>query len=1251
MLSNIISNTLYYSTLSNPLSTIFTNASINDIAIATIPTQSLPHKFFANLTTHWSKFLAHPSGFLVPILVIIGIIFVLVTIGVLIDLIMEIHNNKKLERTAVLMEILPKETTRIKDTEALIRNIHALLLNTKMRKVMLGRPYMSFEIGATMDKIKFYIRIPEEYKDIIRERIYSTYPEVAIREADEDYLPEKIWFTFSDFTDWIEDWIRYIFRKITIKPRELRNHLQVQGTEMELAYHHCLSIKTNQEKDLLSSLLAGMKNLEWHQIISVQIQVRPLDGSWQVKGRRSIENFERDGKRPVRGNDFSNFFSAFGEQLTDGLDEELDKQGLGGFKSKKRRKTRSERKEIAVATDKLLDAGFETIIRVLAIGHFGKDNKSRIKGITAAFNELDRENRFKRDIIFARKLFYQRAKARRMYLVDRKNILTTSELSSFFLRLPGPELINDFPNIEALIIKEFAPPKDVETVENVFAKNIYRGVETLIGIKNEDLVRHCILQGITGTGKSEFIKSLMLNFVKSGKGLVLIEPHGKLANEFLELIPEERKKDVIYFDLFDEFPPAFNFCKVFKRDGVSMEDAIEKTTDSVTEIFKVKFHEAWSNKNEYYVENGIKTVIELQEGNILDIQRLFTDKEFRTYAISKIKDPQVKQFWKTEFTEDAKGNLSTSTQSTVLSVMYKLGKFLNSKKMLRSIAQQDSIDFKKALDENKIIIFKFSKEDMSEDRINFLGSIAIKLLVDAGFTRKKEMRKVPYLMVIDEAQNFISPSMLTILDELRKFGLTLFLMHQRKDQLNKVEGLADALYNNVGTMMTFTVGQPDAPYFEKIYGPRVDQMDLRRLPSRYGYCQLLVDGHKSETFNIYSLDRPEVDAIQGKQTMYDIKKLNREGRMHFKEIDKMLANKINEYKNLDENGESSEEFVEDYSDEYKQIEIANEIKKSNDTLLDYKDNTYEGYQDQQYNDDQLQDISGNPPFGDFFYEEPANEELSIEDSLKNIPVYSEKKEIVMEEEKKIDTPIVILDDKTPVLDKEEIEKLNINKKPEIIPEIIPEKIKEKMSEKIKEKIIKKVKEKEKVIEKIKEKVKVKEKVIEDKPINKERKTLKDMFEESKEDPEIENKKTEVEIKSKGRKSFKDMFDNVVDEVKFKKIEKIDDSVKVVEKIKAKKIEVKLKMENTLSMKKIVINDLIKTEKVVNDDFIDEGLGLSDNVNEKEQLDEIRNMWSEQKFKENVVINKSKEEDPGEVQGKNLWGIAKDKEKQKKGVRK
>lgn len=919
------------------------------------------------------------------ILIISGVLLLNLLLNLSLLLIKRVR-NKKIEKNGVLLEILPKKTSKASQTELLLKGIHSTLLNTKTRALLHGHPYLSYEIVAENGKIKFYMWVPKDYKKFLMERFYSTYPECAIRVCD-DHFSDRYWTTVGDYVNYVitalkkrkfrskstkKKPLKVIFKKVKnifsrikvfmklIKDfKSLRSRIKsvnyikllkklnpfravikiigfiyrlnklvgrvlirmyisgkkfisglpirrkMRSTEVELVFHHVFSLNKNiDSEDLLNSIIPCMRDMEYHEKTVLQVICKPLNSSWQMEGREILDQYEIQGKRPRRNSKRSrSIFS----KLRKELDEQIEREKAAlGIKTQKvsKRKTRSDRKEINVATDKIQESGFETSIRVACIGKHRKGNTSRMKSLSGTFNELDKENRFVRRRIYAKKWYYNRMRKRRIYLNDRRNILVPSELSQFFLRIPGENLIRNYQEIESLTIKEFAPPMNVETVKLLIGMNTYRGVDTYIGMKIKDLVRHMIVQGTTGSGKSEWVKTILKDIMDAGYGFALLEPHGPLAQEVMEIVPEHRRKDVIVFDIFGDYPTPFNFCKIHPRKGIRREQIVEKTTKEIIEVFKVLFSDAWSTKNAYFLENAIKTVIELKDGNIVDIRKLFYDKDFREYAIKNISDPQLKHFWRSAFKTDRNGKLAS--QSTIDSVDYKLGAFLNSKAMLRLVGQDDCIDFKEIMDNNKILIFKFNKEYMSEDQLRFIGGIAIKLMVVQAYQRDKSKWNNPFVIVPDEAQNYLDASIKTGFFELRKYGVPFIILHQVLEQLDKVKGLKEAIYGNAGTKLTFTTGELDAPFFEKLYGPQVDQDDLTNLPSRYGYCKMLVDGKISDTFNIYSLDRPEVSKEEGKKSIKEIEAYNREGKKHYKEIDKMLRERI--YK---DEGHEKDDFYEE----------------------------------------------------------------------------------------------------------------------------------------------------------------------------------------------------------------------------------------------------------------------------------------------------------------------------------------------------
>lgn len=877
------------------------------------------------LVLYFKNFFATNTERLPVILVgaLVGIT-VLVIIFQTFDLMLLAFHDRRIRKNGITLKILPQKNCTVKELELLIKNIHGMLLNTKWRKYVYGRPYISFEVLANGNppkknkekndqetRITFYVWVPKNYCSMLIERIHATYPGITIEPCE----------------------------SAAIIP-ELHRKQSVYCSEMELGYHHMLRIQTKSDANIIYSILSNMKNLQWHEKAMLQVLVRPLDNSWQLRGRKVLEDYERNNKRPLKRGNIAQLFA--------GLKEEFGKEfnELVEARTKKEAKTRMDRREIRVSSEKLIESGFEVVIRILTIGNYGVGNRTRNKAITSAFNELDLDNRFKRRYILNHRRYYRLVRIRKMPNIDRKNILTTSELANFFLRLPGEEELEYIPEVEKVMVRELPPPVGIEKEKNIIGENHYRGTVTPIGIADKDLKRHVVIQGATGCGKSEMAKTFAYNHILAGRGLMLLEPHGKLIDEFLELIPKEHHHRVVWCDLFDDHPFPFNFCKIIRRSDQSFEDTVEKTVTELIDIFSILFRDTWSSKNAHFFINALKTIIEMQDGgNIGDLKRLFTDKAFREYAVRKVRDLEVRDFWLNQFNE------SRETEQTVLSIMHKLGQFLNSKKIMRSVCQEDCIDFLDIVNNNKILLFRFSKDNMSEKSIKFIGSIAIKLMIIAAFQRDKSQWDTPFLLMVDEAQNFITPNIKTVIYELRKYGVALFPMHQGLEQLEAEKGLKEALYGNVGTIITFMTGNEDSKFFEQIHQPRVTAKDIENLPSRHAYVRTMVDGAKTKSFNIYTIDSPTIEKHIGLQNAFEIKKLNMQTRKHYKEIDRELEQRITDYISISDN-ERKEDF-----------KVA--IEDDDEFIVGQKDNSHNFYK--------YDSVNGTDDFYNDAFDEEENE--------------------------------------------------------------------------------------------------------------------------------------------------------------------------------------------------------------------------------------------------------------------------------------
>ena len=136
---------------------------------------------------------------------------------------------------------------------------------------------------------------------------------------------------------------------------------------------------------------------------------------------------------------------------------------------------------------------------------------------------------------------------------------------------------------------------------------------------------------------------------------------------------------------------------------------------------------------------------------------------------------------------------------------------------------------------------------------NLLGMIIIGKLLFAAMSRVnlEEDKRSDFYLYIDEFQNFITESISVILSEARKYRLDLILAHQFIAQLvkNGDTRVRDAIFGNVGTIVSFRIGVEDAETIAKQMAPIVSEYDLINMPKYTCYTRLLIDNAAPPAFN------------------------------------------------------------------------------------------------------------------------------------------------------------------------------------------------------------------------------------------------------------------------------------------------------------------------------------------------------------------------------------------------------------------
>ena len=425
-------------------------------------------------------------------------------------------------------------------------------------------------------------------------------------------------------------------------------------------------------------------------------------------------------------------------------------------------------------------------------------------------------------------------------------ILNTEEIASLFHL---PISTTETPKVKWLKAKEASPPNSLPTAGTLIGHTVFRGQSQPVYITDEDRRRHIYLIGQTGTGKSTAMGDMILEDIKRGRGVAIIDPHGELAEVALAHVPKERFDDLIYFDPSDFMRPMglnmldFNFQKPEEKTFIVNE---------MQSIFNKLFPpETMGPMFEQYMRNALLLLMEdmpNEPATLIEVPRVFTDAEFRKRKLARIHNPVVIDFWEKEASK-AGGDASLNNMTPYITS--KFNNFISNDYMRPIIGQaKSSFNFRTVMDEGKILLVNLSKGKIGDINANLLGMVFTGKLLLAALSRTDVAsgERRDFNLYIDEFQNFTTDSIATILSEARKYKLTLTMAHQFIAQLT--ENIKGAVFGNVGSQIVFRVGVTDAEFLVKQFEPVFNQNDLINIDNFNAYAKILINGETSQPFNL-----------------------------------------------------------------------------------------------------------------------------------------------------------------------------------------------------------------------------------------------------------------------------------------------------------------------------------------------------------------------------------------------------------------
>jgi hypothetical protein len=580
---------------------------------------------------------------------------------------------------------------------------------------------------------------------------------------------------------------------------------------------------------------------------SVQLVVHPKGDSLVKKYQSVLEQVKKGvSLKDATASSFKQVSKEIGSFLKDFVSSsEKDK-----LKEDKDRDKKVDEKAVESLKEKIRSTIMEANIRILVSAEEKERAESILSEIEASFNQFTEADKngfnFKRpkggDLARLMRNF-----SYRIFAGNEAVDLNLKELSTIFHFPQG--IVS--PQLKEAPAGISPAPLDIEDNGLLLGINNYRGQETEIRMSKEDRLRHLYVIGQTGTGKTTILKNMIIQDIKNGEGCCFIDPHGTDVQYILGHIPKERIDDVIYFDpAYTPRPMGLNLLEYDPKYPEQKTFVINELLNIFNKLFDMKT--VGGPMFEQYFKNSAFLAMDdpNEQATLLDITRVLTNEEYRNSLLEKCRNPIVKEFWKSALA--VKGEQSLT--EFVPYISSKFDNFISNDIMRPVVLQKESVfNFREIMDNKKILLVNLSKGRLGEINANLIGLLLVGKIQMAAMSRADvsyEQKMNDFYLYIDEFQNVTTDSIASILSEARKYHLSLTVAHQYVAQLE--EGIKNAVFGNVGSMIVYRVSPEDANVLEPRLKPIFSASDILKLENFNSYVNMLIKGMPSKPFNMTS---------------------------------------------------------------------------------------------------------------------------------------------------------------------------------------------------------------------------------------------------------------------------------------------------------------------------------------------------------------------------------------------------------------
>ena len=696
-----------------------------------------------------------------------------------------------------------------------IYNIIASTWQEGFKHSFYGQRHFAFEIVGMHGFVYFYAAVPISLLEVVKQAIVSAYPAAQLEEASE----------------------HNIFSQIGKTPGTL-------GGELTLKEPFAYPIATfkDTKRDAMQSLLNSLSELGKDDGAAIQILLRPANPDWRKKASSVAAEKRKGGGSKI---DFGGLAKDVGKALVkppeggkDGDDKKPDLSSL-------------EQATYDAIDEKTRHPGYEVVLRVIVSSNVSQKAQAILNNIVASFSLYDApgKNGFKyapaSDIDGLITSYIMRF----MPQHHDQTILNSVELATLFhfpdqRNIPTSQLARQGS-------KQVDGPRNVPTEGMLLGYNVFRGAKKPIRLALADRQRHMYVVGQTGTGKSTFLENLALQDMLSGNGFAFVDPHGDTAEKLLSMVPKERTEDVIYFSPADmDFPMGLNLFEFTSED--EKDFIIQEVLNMLRKLYDPNNQGIMGPRYDDMFRNAALAVMaDPAGGTLVDIPKLFRDPDYLKQKVKHIKDQQVLEFWTKQYPASQRSNDAGEVTAWFVS---KFGAFLSNTMMRNIIGQTKSaFDLRDIMDNKKILLVNLSKGRTGDLNSKLLGMIFVMKFQAAAMSRANipEEERVDFSLYVDEFQNFSTESFATIMSEARKYHLNLIVANQFTTQLT--DEIRDAVFGNMGTIVSYRIGQNDVESLARYFQPTFDGDDLLRVPNYNSIVRTLIGGVPTQPFSMAAL--------------------------------------------------------------------------------------------------------------------------------------------------------------------------------------------------------------------------------------------------------------------------------------------------------------------------------------------------------------------------------------------------------------